>query len=88
MAGPLVEFEAMRADAAPDPERVTITNIGESPLIDLATSVRYREGPSSWPETSTLPTPQSRTVSFGVVPCAAADATSDSPQGEGALFDK
>lgn len=43
-----VAFEALRAEGDPDPERVTITNLGESPLLGLATSLRYLGGPSSW----------------------------------------
>ena len=64
-----VTFEAMRGDADPDPERVTITNLGESPLVNLATSVRYLEGPSNWlsPSLSSTQAPSTLTLTASVL---------------------
>lgn len=64
-----VAFEAKHAGKDPDPERVAIANIGESPLLNLATSVRYLEGPSSWlaPSLSSTQAPSLLTLTATVL---------------------
>ena len=64
-----VAFEAMRGDPDPDPERVTITNLGESPLVNLATSIRYLEGPLNWlsPSLSSTQAPSTLTLTASVL---------------------
>ena len=64
-----VAFEAKHAAADPDVERVAIANLGESPLLNLATRVRYLQGLSSWlaPSLSSTQAPSLLTLTATVL---------------------